>query len=211
VLNASLRVPPSAGSASGVLPNPVGYNRVYVHLDKELTYADWWQGLRVGRCFVTNGPLLRVKAGGRLPGAVFTAAGSEITLDLKAELTTQDPIRFVEIVKNGRVEQQVPVETVLKTGSLGTIAFKESGWFLVRAIADNEKTFRFESTAPFYVEIGGTKERISKASAEFFLAWVRERMARVKLEDLGQRKEVLHYHVLAEQFWQERVAKANAN
>ncbi len=55
VLNAGLRVPPSAGSASGVLPNPVGYNRVYVHLDKELTYADWWQGLRAGRCFVTNG------------------------------------------------------------------------------------------------------------------------------------------------------------
>jgi hypothetical protein len=29
-LNCGLRLPPSAGSASGVLPNPVGYNRVYV-------------------------------------------------------------------------------------------------------------------------------------------------------------------------------------
>src|SRR3712207_9493398 len=27
LLNAGLRLPPSAGSASGVLPNPVGYNR----------------------------------------------------------------------------------------------------------------------------------------------------------------------------------------
>ena len=31
-LNCGFRLPPSAGSASGVLPNPVGYNRVYVHL-----------------------------------------------------------------------------------------------------------------------------------------------------------------------------------
>jgi hypothetical protein len=60
------------------------------------------------------------------------------------------------------------------------------------------------------VEIGETRERISKASAEFFLAWTRERMARVKLDDPGQRQEVLAYHVLAEKFWQERVAKANA-
>jgi hypothetical protein len=28
ILNAGIRLPPSAGSASGVLPNPVGYNRV---------------------------------------------------------------------------------------------------------------------------------------------------------------------------------------
>ncbi|PYJ58836.1 MAG: hypothetical protein DME24_14830, partial [Verrucomicrobia bacterium] len=33
ILNCGLRLPPSAGSASGVLPNPVGYDRVYVHLD----------------------------------------------------------------------------------------------------------------------------------------------------------------------------------
>src|SRR5262249_705740 len=32
VLNCGLRIPPSAGSASGVLPNPVGYDRVYVHV-----------------------------------------------------------------------------------------------------------------------------------------------------------------------------------
>ena len=65
LLNCGLRLPPSAGSASGVLPNPVGYNRVYVHVGKELTWEKWWEGLRAGRSFVTNGPLLRVKAGRR--------------------------------------------------------------------------------------------------------------------------------------------------
>ncbi|HAK94366.1 MAG TPA: hypothetical protein DCM87_05035 [Planctomycetes bacterium] len=63
--------PPSAGSASGVLPNPVGYNRVYVHVDGELTYAKWWEGLQAGRAFVTNGPLLRVRT--RSPSATCAA------------------------------------------------------------------------------------------------------------------------------------------
>ena len=36
MLNCGLRLPPSAGSASGVLPNPVGYNRVYVHTGADL-------------------------------------------------------------------------------------------------------------------------------------------------------------------------------
>jgi hypothetical protein len=99
-LNAGLRIPPSAASASGVLPNPVGYNRVYVHLDHELTYSDWWKGLERGCSFVTNGPLLRVTANGQLPGHSFKVAdGAEIKIDLKAKLTTQDPIRFVEIIK----------------------------------------------------------------------------------------------------------------
>jgi hypothetical protein len=209
VLNAGLRLPPSAGSASGVLPNPVGYNRVYVHVGKDMDYANWWKGLRAGRSFVSNGPLLRVTADGKLPGTVFTAAKS-MKLDLKADLTTQDPIRFVEIIKNGQVERRVPVPDVLKTGALGTVEFKESGWFLVRVIADHKKTFRFASTAPFHVEIGADKQRISKASAEFFLKWTRERMGRIKLDDANQRKEVLAHHLRAEKFWQERVAKANA-
>ena len=210
VLNAGLRLPPSAGSASGVLPNPVGYNRVYVHLGKDMNYTDWWHGLRAGRSFVTNGPLLRVSADAKLPGTVFTS-DKGMTLNLRIDLTTQDPIRYIEIIKNGQVERRVPI-TAAKPGTIdatSTIEFKESGWFLVRAIADNKKTFRFASTAPFYVEIGPTKQRISKSSATFFLDWTRERMARIQLDDAKQRKEVLAHHERAAKFWQDRVAMAN--
>jgi hypothetical protein len=211
ILNAGLRVPPSAGSASGVLPNPVGYNRVYVHLDRGLTHDGWWDGLRRGRSFVTSGPLLRVTAKGQLPGHVFQApAGTPIALELKATLTAQDPIRVVEIIKNGQVERRVAFDDVVKTGSLGAVGFQESGWFLVRAITENQETFRFASTAPFYVEIGDAKERISKASAQFFLDWTRERIARVKVDDPAERDEVLVHHHRAEKFWEERVARANS-
>jgi hypothetical protein len=211
LLNCGLRLPPSAGSASGVLPNPVGYNRVYVHVGKRFDPDAWWEGLRAGRSFVTNGPLLRVEADGKLPGHVFTAAeGKEVTLAVKVRLTTRDPIRTLEIIKDGQVERAVPFETWRKTGTLGTLTFKRSGWFLVRVVADNPKTFRFASTAPFYVEVGEEKRRVSKASARFFREWVRERAGRIKLDDAKQREEVLKYHTVAEKYWQNLVDHANA-
>jgi hypothetical protein len=212
ILNCGLRIPPSAGSASGVLPNPVGYNRAYVHLDGPLTYEKWWQGLRAGRSFVTNGPLLRVTANNQFPGAIFQEAeGKEIILELKAALTSRDTIRALEVIKNGRVEHRIPYADWQKNGSIGKLHFRESGWFLVRTIADHASTFRFASTAPFYVEIGKTKRRVSKASAQFFLDWTIERANRVKLPDPGQLREVLHYHDRSKQFWQEMVAKATAD
>ena len=104
-----------------------------------------------------------------------------------------------------------PEEFAKAGGTLGTLTFRESGWFLVRTIADEPKTFRFASTAPFYVEVGDAKRRVSKSSAKFFLAWVKERAERVKLEDADQRREVLKHHTAAEKFWSELVEKANAD
>jgi hypothetical protein len=211
LLNCGLRVPPSAGSASGVLPNPVGYDRVYVHVGPDLTYEKWWEGLRAGRSFVTNGPLLRVRADGHLPGQVFAVpGGKDLSVEVKAQLTSHDPVRFLEIVKDGEVERRVSFKEWSKTGTMGTLRFQQSGWFLVRVVADNPKTFRFASSAPYYVEIGDAKRRVSKASAQFFLDWVRERAKRVKLDNAGQREEVLGHHRKAEEFWQELLSKANA-
>jgi hypothetical protein len=103
-LNCGLRIPPIAGSASGVLPNPVGYNRAYVHCDGALTWEKWWAGLRAGRVFVTNGPLLRVTANGQLPGAVLKSDG-ELRVKIEGRLDSRDPIAAIELVRNGVVEK----------------------------------------------------------------------------------------------------------
>ena len=206
-----MRIPPSAGSASGVLPNPVGYNRVYVYCGKNLSWDTWWEGLREGKSFVTNGRLLRCTANGEIPGHVFNkGAGKSITLRLEAKITSRDPIAKIEIIRNGNVERTVSFADWEKSGSLGELTFSESGWFLVRAITDNAKTFRFASTAPFYVEIGEDKSRISRASAQYFLDWVRERMKRIKTDEPSQLDEVLKPHLKAEEFWRKRVEAANA-
>jgi hypothetical protein len=210
VLNAGLRIPPSAGSASGVIHNPVGYNRAYVHVDGELTWEKWWAGLRAGRSFVSNGPLLRVKANGHWPGHVFRApaAGAGVAIEFDVQLDGRDPINRIEIVRNGTVAKTVSGAEWLRTRSLGTLLVNESGWFLVRVIVDAANTFRFASTAPFWVD--GPQPRISRASAQFFLDWVRERAPRVKLDDPRQREEVVAFHADAEVFWRRRVEEANA-
>ncbi len=210
ILNCGLRIPPSAGSASGVLPNPVGYNRVYVHLDGELTYERWFEGLRAGRSFVTNGPLLRVCAGGQYPGHVFEAR-SQVEIELSGVLEGRDRVESLEIIRDGQIERRVTAAEFARTGTLGKLNFTSSGWFLVRAVADNSKTFRFASTAPWYVEAGQVKRRVSRSSAKFFRDWTGERIERVKVADPLKKAEVLEPHRRAQDYWNTLVEKANAD
>lgn len=150
--------------------------------------------------------------GGKLPGHVFTAPdGEEVTVEVTVQFSSQDAVRAVEIMKDGQVERTVPTEEATRSGSLGSIRFKESGWFAVRAIVDHSKTFRFAHTAPYYVEIGRNKHRVSKASAQFFRDWTLERSAQLsRIGNASQRQEVLEQVKQAKNFWTQRVAEANA-
>lgn len=198
LLNCGFRLPPSAGSASGVLPNPVGYNRVYVHLDGPFSYEAWWKGLAAGRSFVTNGPMLLVEANGRLPGEVFRAEGGsplQVSLDIRAE--GNDPLESVDIIRDGEVIESLRGDELRGWLRPGPLVFEKSGWFLVRAIARVSETFRFASTAPFHVEVRGSPRRVHRADVEYFLRWIDERIERLeKTEELAgeEREEVLRPH-----------------
>lgn len=80
---------------------------------------------------------------------------------------------------------------------------------LIRAVTNNQDTFRFASTGPYYVEIG-QQPRISKTSAQFFYDWVYERARRIKIEPAEHQEEVIAYHRTARDFWQDLVNRANA-
>jgi hypothetical protein len=204
ILEAGLRIPPSAGSASGVLPNPVGYNRVYVHLENGLEHDAWWKGLHAGQSFVTNGPMLICRANGHLPGHVLSAQDAR-QIDLRIELSGRDRIHHVDIVSNGQVVKQLACADRRHQELSTTFQQAESGWFLVRAIAENEETFRFASTSPFYVEVDG-RPRVTRSALRFFQDWVTERIGRVRqnLTDPVELDEVLKYHLQARQFWSAR-------
>jgi hypothetical protein len=212
LLNAGLRIPPSAGSASGVLPNPVGYNRVYVHCGEKMDYDQWFKNLRAGKVVVTNGPLMDVSVEGERPGHVFqcdpdTQREFEITLTL----STRERIEYLEIIQNGRPLHTIRLEEYRDSkGRLPKVPFTESGWFLLRVVTNNQDTHRFASTGPFYVEFD-YQPRISCESAQFFLDWVVERAHQIKLADPAQRTDVLRYHRAARDFWQKRVESANAD
>jgi hypothetical protein len=209
-VDCGLRIPPTAGSGSGVSPNPAGYNRVYVHLDGSFDYQHWWTNLKAGQVVVTNGPLLRPRVENELPGHTFQGEpGRELTLQIGLTLTTREPISYLEIVQDGQVRNSIRFDDYVKTGRLPPLHFKQSGWFLLRAVAEISDTYRFAMTAPYYVEFDN-KPRISKKSAQFFLDWVYERARQVKIDDPAKRREVMSYHLKARDYWQHLVETANA-
>jgi len=213
LLDCALRIPPSAGSASGVLPNPVGYNRVYVYCGKDLTYDAWWENLKAGQVVVTNGPLIREpRLNGKLPGHVFQAdAAQSVHLQATLNLSVRDKVDYLEIVKDGLVVHQVRLQDWAKSGGqLPPVEFDRSGWILIRAVTGNPKTYRFASTGPWYVEVAGER-RISRKAAQFFLDWVYERARRLELPAGEKRDAVLQYHRTARDYWQDLLNRANAD
>ncbi|HTN77026.1 MAG TPA: hypothetical protein VL096_17325, partial [Pirellulaceae bacterium] len=200
-----------AGSASGIAPNPVGYNRVYVHCGEDFSYENWFTGLKAGRVSVTNGPMLRPLVNGQLPGHIFQAEKDEtVELTVALNLSLREKVDYLEIVQDGKVVNEVRLDEFAKQGGmLPPVVFKHSGWMLVRAVTKHPKTFRFAMTGPYYVEIGYEKQ-ISKKSAQFFLDWVYERARRLPMEPADDRTAALVYHKAARDFWQKLVDSANA-
>ncbi len=214
LLDAGVRLAPSAGSASGVLANPVGYDRVYVYVGEHLAYGSWWDGLRAGHSFVTNGPLLLVTANGMRPGQVFQAnPGARLQITLQVRLVSNDAIEKVELIRAGQPVERGNYDAALGTVSFSTQTFAESGWFLVRAICERKDTFRFASTAPFYVEFADAPRRISRAAAKFFVDWERERsdLLRSKLGNSDQLGALLAPHDQSALFWRTQLERANAD
>ncbi len=210
LLNCGLRLPPSAGSGSGLNNNPVGYNRMYVHCGEELTYEKWFENFRRGRVVVTNGPLLQPLVNGEYPGHVFQAdEGKTVELSIALNLGTREKIEYLEIVQDGKSVMEVRLdEWAQNNGQLPPVLFTKSGWLLVRAVTENPTTLRGAITAPYYVEIG-YEPTISKKSAQFFYDWVVERAMRLKDLPADQREEVMPWHRQARDYWQKLIDKAN--
>jgi hypothetical protein len=211
LLECGLRLPPTAGSGSGLRPtNPVGYNRVYVHCGPELTYDQWWQNLRAGRVVVTNGPLMQPAVNGQPPGHVFRGYADEpLELTVALQLATRDKIDYLEIVKNAEVVEHVRLDQWAEAGGkLPPITFQRSGWLLVRALTSEETTYRFATSGPYYVQIDD-QPRISRRAAQFFVDWVYERARQIHRQEGPHRDQILQMYRAARDYWQDLVDRAN--
>jgi hypothetical protein len=194
--------------------NPIGYNRLYVFVEGELTWEKWWEALRAGRSVVTNGPLIRPTVEGQPPGYVFKAdRGQTVELEIGLSLSTRDRISYLEIIKDGAVAHSVRLDKWKESGGkLPLLKFTESGWFVVRAVTDEASTYRFATTAPYYVEIGYTP-RVSRTSVQFFVDWCREgqnRLTSVRFASQREHDEVAGYWRRAEEYWTSLLKRANA-
>ena len=175
---------PTAGTASGVHPVPLGFGRVYVHQPKGFSYDGWVAGLDRGNSFVTTGPMLFVKMDGQDAGTTFKAdAGREF--HVTGDALGAVPLERIEIVVNGEVTRTVkPANRKTAAGAYSTpldekIKFAESGWLIVRCYEDRpDKRVRFAHTSPFPVDVPGKPVRPRRAEIDFLLQRVTDEIAR---------------------------------
>ena len=199
LLNCGFRLQPTAGTASGVHPVPLGYSRVYVNTGDEFSPDAWISGLRNGRSFVTTGPMLLATLNDALPGEVFEQAGDGARrYHLEVQSISHQPVDRIEVIVNGRIEHTFRPALVRGNPQGGfesshqlTFAVDESSWVAVRSVqvgADDRK--RFAHTAPWHIEAGGKPVRPRAEEVEYLVS-------RVQAE-IDRNRDVLSPEALAE-------------
>jgi hypothetical protein len=177
-LNCGFRLPVSAGSASGVKAAPLGYGRVYVKTQKAFSYDSWFEALKQGRSFATNGPMLFLKVNGNEVGSTLSLGERRpVSVSIEVEAATMQPLDRVEVLFKGRV-----VHTSREPDSSGqwrarfTSEVGESGWFVARCFERAGSTIRFAHTSPIYVKFEGDMGVVAQ-DAQFLLKWIEREIA----------------------------------
>ena len=187
LLNAGFRLPLAAGTDKFGQDIPVGGNRVYVLTKGGQDFAAWLAGIRAGKGFVTNGPILQLEVDGHLPGDVVEFQGAK---SVKARVIARSilPFTTLEILLNGRtvghkmvvIQNNPPVDGVYSMRLEATVQLDKSGWLAARAFSDPDRTPRlvarecslFSHTSPVYFLQDGRNVR-EEASVVYLRKYVK--------------------------------------
>ena len=119
------------------LRGPVGMNRVFIAIVGETTSEKLHSGLKQGRTFVTNGPLLGLEIDGKHPGDDITLTEPR-TLPYHVSLRSIVPIDHFELIFNGRVIASHRLKGARTQADVtGNIEIPASGWLVLRAWNDH--------------------------------------------------------------------------
>jgi TolB protein len=182
LLNCGLRLAASVGTDALLDRStlPLGGERVYVKVEGKFTMENWLSGLKAGRSFVTNGPVLALRVNGQ-------GIGETVRLDapgkvrVEAEVQSAFPLSALELIVGGNVVRSEPCPA--KHGESGIvikqlvadIAMERSDWMALR-VRGPESRHVFDGPAwghssPVFVRVAG-KSIASKKDAAFFVAWI---------------------------------------
>jgi len=156
ILNCGLNLPLSGGCASGVKATPVGYDRVYVYLEKQpLTYENFMRALKEGRTFSTNGPLIDFKVNGKVAPGSRIALERREPVEIQATVRSRKALNRVEIIVNGKVWRSYQPGGKKEFRLSEKLEPEVSSWVAVRAFEPAEETVVFAHTSPAYVLLNG--------------------------------------------------------
>jgi hypothetical protein len=189
LLNCGLRLAAGAESATGAKTTPPGYNRAYVKVAAGTGLREFYDAWRRGRNFVTNGPMVFLSGPeGAGPGETIALAAPGGSVRVKVRAVSDQPLRSLELVVNGRVEAVAKIARDATTAELeAPVAFREGGWIAARATAEDRllddsemvrydepgrlgrtapTRLRFGHTSPIYVTVGGAGARVESSVQE---------------------------------------------
>jgi hypothetical protein len=175
LLNCGLRPTASAGTSYGRL-SKLGFNRVYAYCPDGLNVGSFAAALKRGDGFVTNGPLLWLKVGGKLPGDGVALAGpSDVTVAI--DLASAAPMKTLQLISGGKVVASKTIDPWPADGRLTweqTIRVDRPTWFAARCFGQDTPRYPhtlpynlFAHTNPLVVTVAGAKPSSSEDAAYF--------------------------------------------
>ena len=186
LLDCGFRLRPSAGTANGVHPVPLGFGRVYVQCPRGFSFDAWWRGLDAGRSFVTTGPMLLAEVDGHPPGERVTIKpGKSRRLKITGEVISEEPVNAVEIIVNGEVAHRLTPaprrnrDEANETKFHQTLELNGSSWIAVRCWESRGGgRIRFAHTAPWFFDVPGAPLRPRREEIDFLIRSVRQEIGR---------------------------------
>jgi hypothetical protein len=137
LLNLGYRIPAGAGTdatANYAAPirGMVGFDRVYTWVPSwPLNLEMWTDGLKRGRTFATNGPLINFTLNGEMVGSELKLEKPQEQVPFRARLRSMVPVDHLEVVCNGKVAKDLQLGGARDSAEVdGTIAIAQSGWCL---------------------------------------------------------------------------------
>ena len=170
-LNLGIKLPIAAGSASGVLRNPLGYNRLYVRLE-EFSYEAWFRGMLGGGTFATNGPMLFMRIDGEIP-SLTVKRSNPTKFGIEIEARTQGQLETIEIVVDGKVEGEFDCGGNCVASASLNLEPKSSCWVAARAFELAPGNVKLAHTSPVFLEIPDPVTP-SRGDARYYADWCRE-------------------------------------
>ncbi len=139
LLDMGFRIAPSAGTDFPCIPSLPGRERVYVGVRAGFTRQSYVSALRSGRTFVTNGPILDMRAGdSEIGDTVRLQPGQTLRVEAGVRFDPQrDHVRALELVVGGEV-LQIENEAI-EPGRItlaADIPIEHSTWLAVRSSGD---------------------------------------------------------------------------
>lgn len=162
LLNCGVRMPISTGTDWW----EYDHNRVFVQVEGRFDYDAWLRGLRAGRTFISNGPLLELSADGKSPGSSIRPRGPVL---VRAAAISRVPFERLEIIHDGEVVAERVAADQREARLETELIAKRSGWLAAR-VAGGSRTARgypvYAHTGPVYLAAGAPPaERAAAAGA----------------------------------------------